>query len=577
MNLEQLRALVWLRWRLSRNQWSRGGGQVNAILSGIAVVLSLALAVGGAVGGVVAGAFGLSRASPLVTMFVWDGVVLVFLLVWAGGVIAELQRAEMLDLGRLLHLPVSPRDAFLLNYAASHASFSLALVAPLSAGLVLGSLAGPGVRVLLLVPVLIGFFFMVTAWTACLRGWLATLMVNPRRRRNIIMGITMAFVLVFQLPNLVMNVWLEPRASRSRGGSPEARADRQARREGILASVDTAHCVVPFLWLPWGARALAEGRPGPAVLGALGMVGLGALGLGRAYRSAVRFHQGDAVPAGPSPARPARRVRLTRGELMEREFPGVPPSAAAVLLATFRSMSRAPEVRMALVLNVVIFGMLGVGFLVRGQWRVPAEAHAFVAGAVVGATFLGLLQVLFNQFGFDRDGFRMLVLSPVARRDILLGKNLALLPLGSGIFAGLLLLTSLLVQWTPWVVLEGCLLFGTAFLIMCVVGNAVSILLPVRMNAGSLNATKVPPLTLVLMMMVTALLPLALSPVLVPPALGLLARYAEIPWPAAVECVAALVLLGLAALGYRWSMGFLGDLLERRERAVLQAVTREVE
>ena len=36
-----------------------------------------------------------------------------------------------------------------------------------------------------------------------------------------------------------------------------------------------------------------------------------------------------------------------------------------------------------------------------------------------------LVQFLANQFGFDRDGFRALILSPADRRLILLGKNLA--------------------------------------------------------------------------------------------------------------------------------------------------------
>ncbi len=59
---------------------------------------------------------------------------------------------------------------------------------------------------LLLLPLVFGFFFMVTAWTYCLRGWLAALMVNKRRRRAIIVGVTMAFMLLAQLPNLLINV-----------------------------------------------------------------------------------------------------------------------------------------------------------------------------------------------------------------------------------------------------------------------------------------------------------------------------------------------------------------------------------
>ena len=42
-------------------------------------------------------------------------------------------------------------------------------------------------------------------------------------------------------------------------------------------------------------------------------------------------------------------------------------------------------------------------------------------------------QILQNQFGMDRDGFRALVLSPIPRHQILFGKNLATAPFALGI------------------------------------------------------------------------------------------------------------------------------------------------
>ena len=42
---------------------------------------------------------------------------------------------------------------------------------------------------------------------------------------------------------------------------------------------------------------------------------------------------------------------------------------------------------------------------------------------------------MFNHFGFDRGGFRAFVLLPTPRRYILLGKNLALLPVALAVFA----------------------------------------------------------------------------------------------------------------------------------------------
>ncbi len=84
----------------------------------------------GGVGGLLGGLLGLAEAEPLLVMLVWDGIVAGFLFFWMIGVVTELQRSEIIDLSRLLHLPVSLRDVFLLNYVSSLVSLSIALVLP---------------------------------------------------------------------------------------------------------------------------------------------------------------------------------------------------------------------------------------------------------------------------------------------------------------------------------------------------------------------------------------------------------------------------------------------------------------
>ena len=272
MNWAQLRAMLWLRWRLTRNQWRRGG-QLNAVITLVAGDPRPGPGRGrrhrrrgrrraGLVQGVAAG-----RSC-------WCGTdsSCVFLFFWTMGIVTELQRSEIIDLSRLLHLPVSLRDVFLLNYLASHFSLSLAMVLPAMLGLAVGLVLGRGPAMVLLFPLVFGFFFMITAWTYCLRGWLAALMVNKRRRRAIIMGITMAFVLLAQLPNLMTNVWI-------RGMARSSAAERRRRVRGVdgptnerekrtVAMLELAHRCVPLLWLPQGAKGLAEGRAWPALSGA---------------------------------------------------------------------------------------------------------------------------------------------------------------------------------------------------------------------------------------------------------------------------------------------------------------------
>jgi len=580
VNWQQLHALLWLRWRLARNQWSRGG-QINAVISLIAAVLGLSLAAAGGLGGFLTGWLGLASVSPLVLMLVWDGLIGLFLMFWSIGLVTELQRSEIIDFTKLLHLPVSLRGVFVLNYLASHFSLSLAILLPAMAGLSLGLTLGRSPGMILLLPLALAFLFTITAWTYCLRGWLAQLMCNQRRRRAIVMGVTFAFILLAQLPNLASNVWLRP-GSQGGGADPRERAERRARdrqaRERAIGLFTTAHRFVPPLWLSGGARALAEGRVGPALLGTAGLAFLGALGLRRAYRSTLRFYRGgDPSGATPAPAKVPPPARYGGALLVERRIPLVPEEAGALALANLRSMMRAPEVKMALSLNVVIFGIIGVGLLMRRSGRIPELAEPFVISSTVLVTFLGLLQILFNQFGFDRDGFRALVLLPARRWHVLLGKNLSLLPPATVVFLAFLVMMGLLVRPPPWTLAAVCLQFCAGFLGLSVAGNLASILAPHRIAAGSLKPTRVKASTTLVMVLAQMVFPFTVLPLALPAALG--ALFEHLGWlpAAAVNLTLSALLCLAAALLYGATLEPLGRLLQRREQAILLVVTQEVE
>lgn len=447
---------------------------------------------------------------------------------WTIGIVTELQRSEIIDLRHLLHLPVSLRDVFLLNYFASHLSFSLAMLLPGMLGLTIGLAIGHGPAMLLLLPLVLGFFFMITAWTYCLRGWLAALMINKRRRRAVIMGITMAFVLLGQLPNLLMNVWGNDKhthPSEATLTDQEQTAHHAKADERKFAMLDQVHQFVPFLWLPHGARSLTDGKTWPAVWGALGMFLLGTWGLARAYSATRLFYQGGNINK-PAQVPPAVPIAKAAGKLLvERTLPIIPEGAAALAFANFRSLSRAPEVKMALAMNVLIFAILGSGMLLRRMGALPATLQPFMAGIVVAVTFFGVMQLMFNHFGFDRSGFRTLVLLPTPHWHILLG-------------------------------------------------NFVAIISPYHIAAGTLRPTRTKGMTQLLVMVSHLLFPLALLPIFVPPGLGLLCDYFN--WlPGAAVTLACAILL--AVLLYWRTLEPLGRLLQRREQGILQVVTQEVE
>jgi ABC-2 type transport system permease protein len=93
VNLEHLRAFLWLRWRMRVNQVKRAG-TLNAVLMGTFAVAALFAAVGGLIGGFMVGLSVLPKSSPAVQMYVWDGLAVAFLFSWGMGILVDLQRSE---------------------------------------------------------------------------------------------------------------------------------------------------------------------------------------------------------------------------------------------------------------------------------------------------------------------------------------------------------------------------------------------------------------------------------------------------------------------------------------------------
>jgi len=585
VNFEQLKTILWLRWRLTRNQWARSGG-LGAALAVIAAGGAFVLAAGTFIGGFLGGAMGLGAVPPLVVLVVWFGVTVAFLFLWMIGLVTELQRSETIDLQRLMHLPVALGQMFVVNYLVSHLAFSVVLLVPAMLGLAIGLAYSRGPMMLMLVPLALGMVFMVTAWTYCLRGWLATLMSNPRRRRTIIMAITLGFVLLGQVPNFYFNV-----LRRTNRASPHSEAQAQAPRERANRSSDretldkllSAQKFIPLLWLPVGAQALAEGRPMPAVLGALGCFAIGALGLRRAYGSTIRFYHGQTREKRRAQHEPARvplglaKEIKTRAHFLEHRLPGVPEQAAALALTTFRSMLRAPEVKMAWATSFIMTLLLGVMVFLRHAPKLPESAKPFIATGAVALSIFMLVQFLGNQFGFDRDGFRALVLSPMERRLIVLGKNLAILPVGVTFGGLLLVLTALWLRLPPLTVVAALFQLATILMLAGLGGNMLSILVPYRIAPGSMKPTKMPAAAMIVMVICQMLFPVAIAPVFVPALAQLLWDLAGWPRVLPINLILSVVLAGVAAFAYWRALGPMGRLLQRRERKILEVLTLEVE
>lgn len=561
--MEPLRAILWLRWRLTRNQWRRLGAanMAAAVILGImgftAIVAICPL-------GFVIGWQVLKTAPPRVMLLAVDGIVALFLFFWLIGLLHEIQRSESIDLARLMHLPVSMKKIFLFNFVASHFTSSLMIGVPGVLALCLGLVIGAGARMLWMVPVFFGFFFLVTAWTYCLRGWLVSLMANERRRRLILVVMTTGFIVISQLPNLYFQLLRPPPG--------EAKKNRAT---GIPTWFIAAHRYVPPLWVGQAASSLASRNVLPAAAASVGLFALGGLGLLQAYRGTVGFYRAHHPAPAVKPRKKKPAATRRRDRLLETRLPWVSEETSAVALATFRSYLRAPEVKMALI-GQFLFPLIMGGVFARSakvaQGHFPVTATAIVVFCLIGA-----VQLIFNQFGYDRDGFRAIVLAPAARRSVLIGKNLALFPI-VGLSAAVILVLALAFSILPaGTAFATALQFLAGFLLFAVLGNGLSILAPYHMIQGSLKPTKFPPGIMLLNLAGFFLSPLFIGPIFLPAALESVCRYYHWLEGIPINLMGSVLLACAAGAIYAVTISPLGNLLCRREQRILHAVTRAIE
>jgi ABC-2 type transport system permease protein len=652
VNWQHFRTLIWLRGRLFRNRMRRAG-KVNAVVTQILKVLALIASVGFFFAALGLGVWLLPKAPadrvPEVMLYLWTGVTVGFLFFWMMGVMTELQRSEVLSIEKLFHFPISPSSAFLINYLSSLVSLSLILFFPAMIGLAIASVIALGPWMLVSVPLLIAFLLMVTAITYQFRGWLATLMVNKRRRRTIMACVTGSIILLSQLPNLLQLTYrgryrpevdnrsevndsleaeqraikqlqadldakkITPKQSQQRLAgileaqkvNAEAVAEMRRQRENqkveaalkqVKRWVGIADVALPPGWLAYGVYGAAEHQIWPSLAGTLLLCVLAGASLRRSYRTTVRFYLGDfrsdqsttdaargAVPVAPrqidrqiaAPPTGVQAAQLPQAGMVGRSLPWVPEQAAATGLATLRSLLRAPEVKMMLLTPFIFGGVILASRLAgRGGTPVPPAFRSMIALGVVVTIVVSLSQLFQNQFGFDRSAFRIFVLSPAPRRQILLGKNLALAPIVAAagvIFLGILefmfplRLTDLLATFVELL---------TAYLIVCLVGNQMSILLPSAIRQGSMRSSETKVVRVLARFLAMLGMVVAFVPLVIPLGVGYLVEQV-FPWAEwiPVYLILSLLVALITLFVYRMVLDYQGGLLQRRELRILEAVT----
>lgn len=609
MNWQHLRAFAWLRWRLLVNQWSRGGA-LNAVLMIVVTIAALLTAVPLLIGSFLLGRYAIPRAQPVQLLLAWDVLILIFLLLWAIELVAELQRTEPLSLSKFLHLPVSAREAFLLNYFSSLLRLSLILVGPVMLGFSLALVDSKGMLLLPVLPSLAAFLLMITALSYQFQGWLAALMSNPRRRRSVVLVTTAIFLMATQLPNLLnyFSPWgVRQRLDRSTALIEEMKklqptggpgkldtaeylrrqqevidrhrlSTQQANREAAESLERTArlwNVLLPVGWLPMGVMAAVEGRVVPSILGLLGMTLIGTSSLWRAYHATVRQYRGLSTnwKARPAPGIGApSSARKSGNLLLEARLPGLPEPVSAVALAGLQSLVRSPEAKMMMLTPVIMGPILG-SMLWRQRHGITESMRPLVATGGMVFVLLGVVQMMGNLFGFDRDGFRAFVLCAAPRRDILLGKNLAFVPVVLGTAAILLTIAQVICPLRPDHLLAMVAQYVSMFLLFCICTNLLSIYAPLHVAPGSLRPSS-PKMTTALLqvLMILILFPLTQFVTLVPLGIEIVLRL--LGWMEGVPICLVLSLAECAAVVaiYWVSLGIYGELLRAREQTILESV-----
>jgi len=571
-------SIVWpilrLAWKLSRRRWERQ----SPLFGGLAILVSvigIGSAVVAAVTAFVLGITLLPGKEPLVLMLVWDGVIALFLMLWLTGLLIQLQLGgESLALDKLLHMPISPSSAFFLNFLGSQLRVSLIIFLGVMFGLAAASVAVLGVAHLVLFPMVLGLTALVTCVTHQFQSWLGRLFANKRRRGTIVAVAVLAFVALMNLPAL-FNRFLRD-------------TDVSFGMEQIEQWALVGNAVFPPGWLALGAWGATGGAVWISALATIGMFGIAFLSLRRSYRKTLGALALD-DRAGRRPTRAEAKTKRVSGRaapatgralavppglgrMFDPVLRYVPDPSRAVAWVALRLWMRGPQGKMVLLspLLLIMLYLLIFREFAQGAW-----AAQFVVLAMMGFMIAMAFNLFSNVFGQDGNGFRAVVLASVPPTELLLGKNLALLPYA-------LVIGTLIIGVLQWVhplpashVLANFAQLLVLYLVGCMLGNSFSIRAPWPMSSTSMGMRNATAASFLASFLILLLLVIFIAPLAIPFAVE--RRLAEGGSSIPVYLIFSLLELTAIAYVYRRLLASKGRLLATRLESILGRVTQPVD
>jgi len=552
--MSQLLTLIWLKWRLLRNSLRSSKVVVNKIASILGMLLAFSFAV---IFALVLGFIAYSLAQPeglgsalqrttarelpagASTEFIFFSIFGIIYLMWAT-VPLSVGGGKQFDAGKLLMYPISLRKLFAVDFVSEFTTLHSVFLVPAVLALCIGSGLGSGNLLTSLIAFVPGVLFGVA-----LSKWLSTIIGSVLRRKRA-RGETIVALIgaiaglgIAAVSQVAPILFRHAETFRSLRWTPPGAA-------AFLLMADVATDPLPYAvaFVTLSAYAIV------LLIATYWIARRAALGLER------RQKQKTAAPI------------IADEGYSGWQIPFLPPDLSAIVEKELRYALRNAQVRMMALMPLIIilirmvnrqrFSTTGRGF---SSSFVTYGSSLLLLGGMV-YVFLILAGLSSNLFAFEEGGMRTLILSPIDRRRILLGKNLVLTLIALVFSSALLILNFILFRdTTP----ENLLFLALTFIIFAAIsssiGNWLSIRFPKRMKYGKrLNVSGVAGLFLIPQVVLLLSFPV-LATVIGYSTSSLFNEYL------------ALAAFTMFALGfYSIMINWQGKLLARREIEILDAV-----
>jgi hypothetical protein len=549
--MSQLLTLIWLKWRLLRNSLRSSKAVVNKIASILGMLITLVLAAvlalilgvvafaltqPGAMGNVFRQAAAPESANASVE-FIFFSILGLLYLMWAT-VPLSIGGNKQFDAGKLLLYPITLRKLFAVDFISElttlHSVFAIPAVLAISIGAGLGS-GHLGAALLTAIPTML-FGVGLSKW---LSATLGSLVRRKRGKGETVLALLGAVTglgaaVAGQIAPILFRHAESFRALR---WTPPGAA-------AFLLVTDPAEDPVTFVaaFLVLSAYAVV------LIAATYWIARRAALGLeGRRKRKAAVVESAAAYSGW--------------------QLPFISSDLSAVVEKELRYVMRNAQVRMMTLMPLIIILIRFVnsrrmGGLHSGNGAFLTYGAGFFSVGGILYVFLILGPLSSNLFAFEEGGMRTIILSPIDRRKILLGKNISLTLVALAFSLVTLILNAIVFgDLDPATLLFISLSFIAFAAISFSVGNWLSIRFPKRMRFGKrLNASGVSGLLLIPLLFLLATPPLAATLV------GYLSQ------SLVYEYLTLLVLALLSIATYFIVINFHGRLLEKHELAILEAV-----